>query len=237
VVVALVIVGALAAVGTFSGARGPNLAPATIPEAQDWSKAPNAPWTIDGKPVVFFYGSVACPYCSSSSWVIWYALQQFGSWSGVTFSYSDPNDVYPNTPSAVLTNASLQSQWVAVSVAESSVATAIIVPTLGLPESAYVSTYDAGGAIPFTVINGQYVHSGSLVDPNAFRQTPGDSSTPALTIAATQGEFANQSGPAWNTSAGTIALIEAMIVESDHGLGPQSVLANPAVQQDIAQLS
>jgi hypothetical protein len=236
VVLGLVLSGGMALVSVIAGC--PNLTATTTGEPLNWSKAPNAAWTVDGAPTFFFYGAVACPYCSASSWAIWYALSMFGTWNGLGWSHSASDDVYPNTPAVDLSAAALVSRWVAPVLVEGPDPNAIHVPSIGCPASAYVSTYDSSGSIPFAVVNGQYVHTQSIVGPLYLRQSPGDGNSPPLTVAQVQGQITNASGVAWDQISAPATMIEALIVVANHDNPqlPQKVLGDPAVQSDIGQI-
>ena len=220
-----------------NSAKCPTLSTSWGSEPGGWSRAANPEWSDAGKPVFFVYSSLACPFCASSSWVVWYALSLFGNWSGVTYGQSSPYEIYPNTSSLVFQNATYSSNWVATDFWINYSASAIHVPSLSCPESAYVTAYDVQEAIPFFTINGQFFEAGSLSAPSAFHSNSGNSSNPALSAGTIRGEFENQSGPAWSNSSYQIGLVEAMIVIANGGMGPAAVLANSTVQQDIRSLS
>ncbi len=132
-----------------------------------WEQVHASPWQVDGKPVLFFYGAVWCPYCSASSWAIWKAISSFGgSVPGSAFSeYSSSASAepYKNTPEVVLEDAT-SSATVAVEVAEYTGGVDGAAPTTSsCYQQAYVAAYETG--IPFVVIGGQYLHVGSLYSP------------------------------------------------------------------------
>jgi hypothetical protein len=77
VVFGLVISGGFALVAEVNGC--PTLPAISGSEPQGWEKSNAAAWTENGKPVFFFVGSIACPYCSASSWAMKMALDAFGS--------------------------------------------------------------------------------------------------------------------------------------------------------------
>jgi Domain of unknown function (DUF929) len=207
-------------------------------EPGGWSRAANSAWTTDGKPVFFFYSSLACPYCASSSWVLWFALAQFGNWTGLAYAQSMPSpQVYPNTSSLDFSNATYSSNWVVTDFWVGTSTTSIQLPNLTCPESAYYTSYDAGGSVPFFVINGQFFEIGTLSQPQAFRENTSNSSSSALSAGAVRGEFENESGPAWTNSTYQIGLVEAAIVIADGGRGPAPVLANSTVQRDIQNMT
>ncbi len=169
-VVGLVISGGVALAGVSLGV--PNLARVTVAEPGGWQgETPrNTPWETNSLPVVFFMGSIACPYCSASSWAFQAALQNVGTLTGTQYGTSNPQDVYPNTPEVEFVSATFVSNYISLDVKEgaddSSTAS---MPALSLDEQAYVSTYDGQGSIPYFVVGGIYVHVGTLVDPSILQ--------------------------------------------------------------------
>ncbi len=146
----------------------PSLPPSTslTPLSDGWEKVPVAAWTSDGRPVLYFFGATWCPYCSASSWAIWKALTEFGTLSGNSTSYSfGPPEPYPYTPEMVLAQASLASATIDFQVTEynGSIDGGTAVPSTCV-QQAYVTSYSEGD-IPFLVLNGQYLHLGSLYSP------------------------------------------------------------------------
>ena len=109
-VAGLVVAGTLGAAALAQGC--PVLTPNTQAAPQGWVKLPNAAWSVDDRAVALFLGSVACPYCSASSWAILAALSKVGNVSGTTLGHSTTSDVYPATPEVVLADAQLSSPWV-----------------------------------------------------------------------------------------------------------------------------
>jgi hypothetical protein len=137
-----------------------------------WSTGPLAAWQDNGAPVVFFYGSTWCPYCSASSWALYKALSDYATVSNVYTSHSSLSDVYAGTPEIVLTSASLgprngRGPAVDLQVAEDTSGVDGTLPgTASCYQQAYVTAYASG--IPFLAINGQVVHDGTLVDPGGL---------------------------------------------------------------------
>ncbi len=225
VVLGIVVSGSLGVAALVSGC--PTLTAATTGEPSSFQKASNPLWAVNGASVFFFYGSAACPYCSASSWAMVVALEAFGSLSSTQFDRSSTTDVYPSTPEVVLASAVLQSKYVDLQVAETTNDNQITSPaTSGCYQSAYVSTYDSVGSIPFVVIGGQYFHVGAMVNPATLQ---------GLTASQVQGQIDNQSGAAWNAISPTAYLLEAFLVKTDGGL-PTSVATNPNVAPLLAQI-
>ncbi len=138
-------------------------------EPDGWTEYHVGAWQDDGRPVVFFYGATWCPYCSASSWALWKALSEFGSVSGTSFGYSyGPPETIQYIPEVILASTSLSSSSASFQVSEYVYGSDGVLPgTANCYQSAYVSAY-SGGGIPFYVVNGQAIHSGTLVDPESL---------------------------------------------------------------------
>ncbi|HTZ62170.1 MAG TPA: DUF929 family protein [Thermoplasmata archaeon] len=149
--------------------------------APGWGYASASPWQDGGKPVFYFYGATWCPYCSASSWALWKALTEFqsgfnGATNGVpgtSLMYSSDDAAGPYTPEVVLASAQVSSPVVSFQVSEyfwtqTSGTEGTFPGTSNCVQQAYVTAY-SGGAIPFVVVNGQYVHGGtSLIQPSVM---------------------------------------------------------------------
>ncbi|MCI4368602.1 MAG: DUF929 domain-containing protein [Thermoplasmata archaeon] len=217
--------GTLGVVAFASGC--PFLTPVSSGEPQGWLKVANAPWQENGLPVVFFYGSAACPYCSASSWAISMALERLGSLHGTLYGHSSLTDTPANIPEVVLAGATYQSANASFEVAESTSESQITAPSVGeCIEQAYASAY-GHGAIPFVVVNGQYVHSGSLVDPNAIQ---------TLTPIQVQASLNVSNGAAYNAVSPAAYLLMAFIVHTNGGR-PASLAIDPHVAPWLSQIS
>jgi uncharacterized protein DUF929 len=226
VVFGLIIVGGFTLAAEINGC--PTLPPISGSEPQGWEKASAAAWTSNGMPVFFFAGSEACPYCSASSWAMYYALQAFGTVTNVQLFHSNPDDTPSNIPEVVLANAQVSSPYVSFDVLEGQDDSAITIPAASsCTQQAYISAYDTGGSIPFNSINGQYVHVGTLVDPTQLQ---------GYSPQQIDGQMQNQSEPAWGAVSPAMYMIEAFIVKSDGGL-PHSIADDPNVAPLLAQIT
>ncbi len=226
VVIGLVIVGSFALVAEVNNC--PTLSPISGSEPQGWERASAPAWTSNGVPVFFFAGSEACPYCSASSWAMYFALERFGTITGTQLFHSNPGDTPSNIPEIVLANAQIQSQYVALDILEGQVDTTITIPPASsCTQQAYMSAYDTGGSIPFNTINGQYVHVGTLVDPTQLE---------GYTPQEINGQMLNQSEPAWGAVSPAMYMMEAFIVKANGGL-PTSVAQDPNVAPLLAQIT
>ncbi len=199
-------------------------------EPQSWARYPNPGWESGGLPVVFFYGSEGCPYCSASSWAISYALQAFGTLQGQSYSTSDPNDAYPNTPEEALAGSTLTSSSVSWDVEESPSNQNTQPPALLTPiEKDYVAAYSQG--IPFIVVGGFFVHAGTLVNPATLQ---------GMTVNDVVSAYASGNGPVYQAIYSAQMLLEAIMVKADQMTGvsaPSSVTSNADVTAALNTLS
>jgi hypothetical protein len=190
----------------------PYLPPASAvgSEPGGWHGGNNLPtWQSDGKPVLYYFGAVWCPYCSASAWPVWKALTEFGSVTGATTGYSSASDVYPQTPEVVLANLQVSSSSVAFQVSEYTGSTDGVAPgTSSCFQLAYVTAY-SGGSIPFVVIDGKYVHGGTtIIDPANLTSY---ASSGASTV---MNDVRNETGQPWNIVRGQTWYIMAYLVKA-----------------------
>lgn len=233
-VLGLVVAGGIGVVAIAEGC--PSLSATSNSEPQAWSKAPNAAWTSDGAPVFFFYGAYACPYCSATSWGIYYALTKLGSVTNVVYGHSSPSDAFPNTPEVYLDQLSVVSPYVDFVVTENHSPTAAVGPgTSSCIQQAYISAYDSCSncGIPFVVLNGQYWHQGTIVEP---QNGTGGFSLNSYSPQQVMGELQNQSGPAWDLINPGAYWILAFLVKANGG-SPSTAAKIPQVAGDLAQIS
>jgi Domain of unknown function (DUF929) len=225
--VGLLIVSGLGAAAWSNGC--PVLSPFTTAEPGGWVRVAHANWAVEGVPVLFFYGSVACPYCSASSWAVLTALQRLGTVSGVSYDHSSSTDVYPNTPSVILPDLTVASSYVSLDALESLDNSSITAPSPGACiEQAYLSAYNPFGAIPFVVIGGTFVHaSATLVDPAALQ---------GLTAVQVEEQLTTHQGSAYVAISGAEAYLLAYLVYLN-GREPSSVATDPAVAPILGQIS
>ena len=137
-VAGLIVAGGLGTVAVAAGC--PVLSPFLSAEPGGWQRVPQGAWQDQGRPELFIYGSVACPYCSASSWAVLLSLQRLGNVSHIQIDHSSPTDAYPDTPSVLLGELDVGSAWVTLDARESPNDQQIVAPALGqCIEQAYVS--------------------------------------------------------------------------------------------------
>lgn len=222
------------------GAGAPNLnttCDATPPSGGGYCHSQNAIWESNGLPVVFFMGSIACPYCSASSWAIFQAMSAFGSFSGQTPDRSNPGDTYPETPEIALDDATYTSNFVQFNIEEGNDDNSITIPSLSVHENALAETYDSGGSIPFFTIGDRFIHSGSFVNPGVFH--PNGTDSDGISYSEAQAEMADQSSAVYQGVEPVALWLEAyvavIVLEAGNTL-PPSVTTNPTVESYITQI-
>jgi hypothetical protein len=130
--------------------------------------------TSGGKPQVLYIGGEFCPYCAAQRWAMVVALSRFGTFSGLHFIHSAPDDGY--IPTLSFYKSSYTSKYVAFSPVEwYSDTHAVLQP----PTSAqmalfkkfnappYVPSADTG-SFPFVDMGNQALIIGSQYMPTAF---------------------------------------------------------------------
>lgn len=196
----------------------PYLPPASslTPTYEGWSTVPTSAWKDGGLPVLFFLAATWCPYCSASSWAVWKALTGFGTVSGnfTSYSFGSP-EPFAYTPEMVLASAHLSSGMIALEVSEYNGTVDGHPPsTANCHQQAYVAAYDAclGCGVPFLVIDGQWIHLGSLYSPaglSAWNRT----NDPAG-AAFVESSVSSESGVPWQVVQGQTWWIMAFLTKA-----------------------
>lgn len=190
-----------------------------------------------GKPVVLYIGAGYCPYCAAARWSMVAALSRFGKFSGLTLGSSSAEDVYPSTP----TFSFYKSGYTSDVVAFESVELEGDVPLPGgrynplqaptSEQEALLDKYDAppyvkeAGGIPFILVGGRYMWSGSPFSPGVLA-----GKSQAEIAASLKG-----SGDAAMAILSNANQLTAAICAVDGGK-PAPVCATPAIQSAIKGL-
>lgn len=228
-VLGLVLSGGLALAGYGLGI--PNLSTFTYSEPGGWlSESPrNAVWSSNGQPVFFYVGSIACPYCSASSWAYYLALSDFGTLSGTQLGHSNPGDTPASIPEVEFVSATYASNYINLDAKEGNVDTQITLPPLSLTEQAYVSTYNTHQSIPFIVVGGMFIHVGAIVDPTVLQGL-----SPQQVLNDLRNTTADPT--VYNAIHGPALYLEAYFVKADQIAGvtpPSSVTSDGAVMNIV----
>jgi hypothetical protein len=131
-----------------------------------------------GKATVLYIGALYCPYCAAARWSVITALSRFGTFAGLTYSASSSQDVYPSSPTFSFFRSTYTSDFVDFQSVELRGAEPLggSYPALESPtkeQEALIQKYDAppylspqaAGGIPFMLVGGKYMWSGSPFSP------------------------------------------------------------------------
>lgn len=195
--------------------------------------------TTAGKPVVLYIGSLYCPYCAAARWSVVAALARFGTFAGLSYSASSSQDVFPSTATLSFYGGTYTSKYIDFQSVELQGAESVggQYPPLETPtatQEALIRKYDSppyvskenAGSIPFMLVGGRYLWSGSPYDPGLLAGLSHE------TIAAMLPPGTGRTAQAILANANEIS---ASICAID-GQQPASVCANPAVQAALKAL-
>jgi hypothetical protein len=141
-------------------------------------KASSATGAVKGGPTWFYQGANFCPYCGAARWAMIVALMRFGQFSGLKYMASNPNDVFPNTPTFTFDSAKYTSTYLHFDSAEvvNRTDTAAL-QTPSAANNAAFKAYDtskyvgqAAGTIPFIDVANRYVWVGAPYDPTQINK-------------------------------------------------------------------
>lgn len=99
----------ISAVATSSLAATPDLSTIAGPPAAITGDALKA---SNGLPQVLYVGAEYCPNCAATRWPLAIALSRFGTFSGLSTTYSSTTDTDPHTPTLSFRNASYKSSYI-----------------------------------------------------------------------------------------------------------------------------
>ncbi|MBT8166084.1 MAG: DUF929 domain-containing protein [Acidimicrobiia bacterium] len=169
-------VATLDAVGVASDPRNVNALPAGT-----------APVVEDGKPVVLYFGSEACPFCAVQRWPVTVALSRFGTFGSLEATTSPPSpSTLPNTPTVTYHGATYSSDYITLSSVETATRTGAALETPDDLQSRLFSTYNvesvtgSNGGIPFMMVGNLYTWAGSQYDPGVLDDKTFDEIVDAL---------------------------------------------------------
>jgi Domain of unknown function (DUF929) len=163
--------------------------------------------TAAARPQFLYIGSLYCPYCAAARWSVIAALSRFGRFTGLSYSASAAEDVYPSTPTFSFMGSTYTSPFVEFHSVELQGAEPVggRYPTLQTPtpeQEALLRKYDgppyldaqSAGGIPFMLVGGRYMWSGSPYNPAVLAglsQATVAASLPAGTSAAAHAILVN----------------------------------------------
>ena len=196
--------------GNRTSGSPPNLPPLSSMKGEPggWSgDTALTSWSENGHPVLYFYGATWCPYCAASSWVVFKVFASLGGASNVPTGYSNEGSI----PEVVVQNLPVPAGPVALIADEDTSGVIGTLPTASTPTAqAYVNAY-AGGGIPFVVVNGQYIHPDTLVEPTDLQEYANGANGGA---GAVEQSMLAENGTAWSAVDSQVFLVLAFVTFS-----------------------
>lgn len=126
-----------------------------------------APLTADGKPRILYVGAEYCPFCAVERWPMIVALSRFGTWHGLSYTYSGAApEPYPNTATFSFHGASYTSDYLSFTGIETHTNQRQgngwePLDTLGGADLAVFQKDDTQGATPFVDFGGRWIIVGA----------------------------------------------------------------------------
>jgi thiol-disulfide isomerase/thioredoxin len=152
--------------------------------------------TSNGKPEVLYMGAEYCPFCATERWAMAVALSRFGTFSGLHFIHSDPNDTPASIPTLTFYQSHYSSRYVVFTPVEMQKIDRSPLQNPTPAQNAIISKYDAPpyvssqnkGAIPFMDVGGKWVISGAsynyaVLQGKSWSQIAAALHTPSTAIA------------------------------------------------------
>jgi len=132
------------------------------------SKLSGPTLTADGKPRVLYVGAEYCPYCAAERWGLVNALSRFGTFTGLTTTYSSATDVDPDTATLDLHGASYTSTYISLTAKEIRDGDNKPLDTLDAADNSLFTSI-GGSGFPFIDIGGKYAVTGESYDPGILK--------------------------------------------------------------------
>lgn len=156
--------------------------------------------TSGGKPQVLYVGAEYCPYCAATRWALAVALTRFGTFSGLSTTYSSSTDTDPHTPTLSFRNAAYKSSYVDFDGKEQVDGNSQPLQNLTTAENALFQKYGNATAgatpgYPFIYFGGKWKQNGPSFDPAVLKgMTPDE-------VASTMSDAKSKPGAAIQASA------------------------------------
>jgi hypothetical protein len=160
---------AIATVATSSLTAQPDLSKITGPPSALTTPALTA---SNGLPQVLYVGAEWCPNCGATRWPLAVALARFGTFTGLSTSYSSSTDSDPHTPTLSFRDASYKSSYIDFDGKEQVDGNNQPLQSLTTAENALFEQY--GGATagspgyPFIDFGGKWRQNGTSFDPSVL---------------------------------------------------------------------
>jgi thiol-disulfide isomerase/thioredoxin len=111
---------------------------------------------VNGKPVVFYFGALFCPYCATERWPLIVALSRFGTFKNLAGAVSSSTDVFPNTETWSFVGSSYSSPYLVFRPVEAEGEQQEPLEALTAAEQKVLTTWDPKESFPFMTIGNRY---------------------------------------------------------------------------------
>jgi len=188
---------AIASVATSSLTAQPNLSTIGGPPA---ALTGGALTSSGGLPQVLYVGAEYCPNCAATRWPLAIALSRFGTFSGLSTTYSSTTDVDPHTPTLSFRNASYKSTYINFDSKEQVDGNNQPLQNLTTAENALFqklggTTSQPQPGYPFIDFGGKWKQNGTSYDPALLKGMTPDQ------VASTMSDAKSKPGAAIQASA------------------------------------
>lgn len=192
-------------------------------------KAGNGLPAVNGKPVVFYFGALYCPYCATERWPMIVALSRFGTFKNLSGAVSSSTDVFPSTQTWSFDGASYSSPYIEFSPVEAEGEQQQPLEPLTAAEQKVLKTWDPVESFPFMTIGNKYTaYLPSWLDPQWLQNLSRSDISQTLAL----GSQGNQAGNGIDADANYLS---AAICSVD-GQQPATVCSSSGVMAAAAQL-
>jgi hypothetical protein len=184
------------------------------------------PLTEDGKPFVLYVGAEYCPFCASQRWGLVIALNRFGTFSGLTGTFSGaPPEPHPNTATLDFHGSTYTSEFLAFTGVEIADREGLPLDALTAEQQEILRVYNAppwtqrSGSVPFVDFGNRFLQTGTSFDPALLAGLSHDQVASEITN--------NPTGPLAQAILGSANAFTAILCELTGGQ-PGDVCTTPA---------
>jgi hypothetical protein len=212
---------AVASVATSSLSATPDLSTVAGPPSALTGAALTA---SNGLPQILYVGAEWCPNCGATRWPLAVALARFGTFTGLSTTYSSSTDTDPHTPTLSFRNASYKSSYIDFDAKEEVDGNNQPLQQLTPAENTLFntlggSTSTSGPGYPFIDFGGKWKQNGTSYDPAVLAGMTPDQ------VASLMSNATSKPGAAIQASADVFT---GMICDMDGGK-PTNVCTSTAV--------
>jgi thiol-disulfide isomerase/thioredoxin len=136
----------------------------------NYSKASDRPYLVDGKPLLFMYSALYCPFCAAERWSLKIVGDRFGKWQNLDTTYSSgKSEQRFNFPTYDFYHAQYQSDYISFVHEDYADKDGNQLQPPDKVAEDLVNKYDSGVSIPFIMINGEFGRIGPAFSPGLIQ--------------------------------------------------------------------